>query len=409
VNIQSVINTKLSAYTILVLQTIYSSWNWFFLLFATISLSGMINGGLITGILFLSNSAVRMLGAHCFATLSEKYTETERLYFSLVTRLAFIVLLSGLILIVKNPFYLILWTILTNILLVIDGYMIFHLKYYFSDAAHISLMRYNTLGNLGSRGVIAIASIMAIWLGMNNWHGLTVTCFVLAIFGVIASCFSIFYARQHKNVATNKPNSTHQTVIDENTQNTATIGAFYLFLMNLCFGAGTLLFTRALLKYDLIIYDNLNIVTFFYIGFITVNIIVTVFDKIFNVFVTWKHILISYFLSAVIAGLFFIFRDNPSLCFTLAIIWGIVYGWSLIAFFPLITELIRGNNQNKLYAKIDSASRFGFILSQLITGFFLDAAMDPLQLLQLYSLFAIACLIFSFIFYKKRILDVVYD
>lgn len=405
-NIKPQINTKFIAYIIMVLQTIYASWSWFFLFFATISLMGTRYGGLITGILFLSNAVIRMFGAGYFAILSEKYTELERFYYSLATRLTFMILLSLLPFAADNAIYLILWTVLSNILLVVDGYMIFHLKYYLSDANHISLMRYSTLGNIGSRGVIAVASIVVIWLGKNNWFGLTVVCYAITFLGLIASCVSILYVMQQKNIFIKKPDDTEQNTLNSNAQDTAVIGAFYLFLMNLCFGAGALLLTRSIFKYNLIFHDSLNVVTFFYVGFVAINVFATIFDKACNLFVTWKQVIAAYFVTAALAGIFFALRFKPELCCALAVIWGIVYGWSLTSFFPLVAELIRGKHQTKLYAKMDSASRLGFVLSQLVTGVFLDFSVDPLQLLQLYSLSAIAGLMASFVLLRKKLLGV---
>jgi hypothetical protein len=349
---------------------------------------------------------IRMLMARFFAAFSEKYSEITRFYLSLGSRLLTMLLLALLPFTINNSLYLLTWGFLINIPLVMDSYLTFHLKYYFSDAKHISLVRYSTIGSLGSRGLIALASMIAVLLNKNDWLGLTVTCSIIIFLGVIASCLTILYVQQHANFRVNEPHNSNQAKPDQNARNTALLGSVYLFLMNLFFGAGALLLTRSIVEHDLVIYDSLNIVTFFYTGFIIINLLVTLFDKTCSQFITWKNIIFSYFITAALGGLFFIIKDNPDLCFILATLWGIVYGWSLTAFFPLVAELIRGKNQTTLYAKIDAASRFGFIISQLITGVFLDTSIDPFKLLQIYSFFAVISLILSIIFYRKKIMGV---
>ena len=403
--IKSKINAKLFSYLILGLQITFSSWSWLFLFFSSFTYTNVQYGGLISAILFLSNAVVRVFFARRFSKIAQQYQEQTRLHLSVMIKLIFLFSLGFLPSIGNQPIWLILWSCATNAILVLDGYLSFHLKYFFADASHITLTRYNTLSNLGFRGSMALVSILAFALGKNNWLSLTEICAGLGCAGLLGSYLSVDYAKAHTiRVAAmaGKP-ATENTLDIGAADKSAMLGAHLLFLMNLFFGSGTLLFARAIPQYGLVSYYGLNLITFFYIGFIVVNIAGAVFDQAIDTLITWKNLVASYFVMAVLGGLFYVLRGSPDACFILAVVWGVVYGWGLAAFFPLISKQIRGKNQAVRFSKIDSESRAGFIISQLMTGFLLDALWNPLQLLQIYCIAAMTGFTLLLFFYKNKL------
>lgn len=400
-NVRTKSNDKLYSYLILGLQLVFSSWSWLFLFFSAFSLSDVKYGGLISAILFLTNSAVRVIGGRYFSFITQNLQEQKRLHRAVIIKLVFLLALVFLPYIGSKPIWLIFWSLFVNCILVLDGYFSFHIKYIFADLSHISLMRYNALSNLGSRGSIAVVSILAFTIGKNNWNLLTEICFVLGISGLLASYLSVIYVKKRtdKIIKSKQKNS----VSEEGSAQAAVLGAHFLFIVNLFFGSANLLLARAVPEYSLILSDGVNIITFFYVGFIFANIIGSLFDQIVSAFISWKSLIISYFIMAIAGSFFYSFCFYSYACFALAIIWGLVYGWSLSAFFSLISQQIRGNNQTDLFAKVDAEGRLGFIFSQIVTGFLLDALVDPLQLLQLFCVCALIGLVVLLFFYKNTL------
>jgi hypothetical protein len=394
---------KINAYFILLLQTVFSAWSWVFLLFAAYSLAGTNLGGTISAALFLCNAIVRALLGRPLSRLSQSYQVQQRLYLSIVMRTLIMLGLLLLARVAHHPYILIIWFFFINIILVFDNYLWFHLKYLYNDVEHISLTRFNTLNNLGARGVIAISSVLAMQINSGEWGLLAIICIALALAGVIASCQAVFYSKNY-HVRVKKPDllDNETSYERDNKKSITQLAAVLLFCMNYFFGSGVLIFTLATARYHLITSYSFGLVTFFYLGFIAINIFGAIFDKYVLRFINWKNLLTTYYLTALIGAVLFYFQYQPVWCFAVTILWGVVYGWGITAFFILLSNQVRGYNQAALFARVDSASRLGYILSQFMTGVLLSNMIEPLKLLQLYSAGSMLTLLFILSCYRDR-------
>lgn len=377
------------AYLILLLQMIFSGWEWLFLLFCIFSFTSINYGATYSGCLFLANSVIRITCGKYLALVTARIGDVNCIKFSLLSR---ITLLFGILLIptiADNLFYLIIWTILINVIYVFDSYACFHLNYYFSDAQHLSLIRSYTITNLGKRGVIALASVVALQLGPSNWLALSFICALLIVAGILASLISLVYINDN---FTQKKISAPGKIEEIGIENRLVLlMSIFIFLMNLFFSSGSLLFARITYEYGFS-FHSINLITIFYIGFITVNIACLIAERNFEKFFQIKNLFFPYVVSAIICTLFFLFKENIAICFMLSVAWGSIYGLSLNITSTLITKMVRGKNQTLLFSKIDCLGRLGFILSQIITGFLLDSSFEPFKLLGQYGLTSIITL-----------------
>lgn len=398
-------NSACSAYLIVLLQSVFSSWEWLFSLFAAFAWADLRFGGMLSASLFLSGAVIRAIFSHSLAKIAERSPPTTRLRLSLAARSIFLCGFFAIPALHEHPFSIILWSLIANVLLVFDSYAALHLRYHFSDAKHVSLIRLGTLNNLGRRGSVAFASIIAFQIGKNNWVALSHICVWLAASGVMAAIVSILYAGKHAVVTNEKAGLAEDCASSKALHGIATMAAAFLFLMNLFFSASSLLFTRAIAEYGLS-YDSVNLLTFFYFGFIVLNVLVVLFDQRMDAQAGWKGLVGLYIAIAVISSLFFPLRHHFFPCAILATMSGVVYGWSIVIFFPLVSKRLRGDHQAVLNAKIDSIGRFGFILAQVLTGALLDASFDPLQLLQQYAVLSLVVLTGVLFICRKRFQEV---
>lgn len=402
------ISPKKIAYLIVISRLFDVSWEWLFLFFCAFSFVNLPNGGTLTALIFINCALTRAIFSRKIAVITQKMQNKLRLTISIYCR-SLSVFAFALLPVIFSHFYLLfLWVIAISILFILDEYLTFGLRYVFNDKKYISITRFNSIFNLGKRGSIAISSVVAYMLGANNWYGLSYIFIFFAVFGLLISLVTRAY---FGNIASDKFENDKKVLEAKKTfifsgieYNERWLLPIYLFLMNLFFSSIALLFSRAVLEYKLVIFGGVNIITFFYSGFVVFNIFALFFDDFFEKLYKTRHLMDCYLFTVLMSFIIYLFRDHLVLCFSSVLVFGMIYGFTLSCFFSLTAVLIRGKEQNRLYATIDVSGRIGMVISQLVTGLLLDYHYNPLSIMQGYALLALSMAVIFIIFHSQKIM-----
>ena len=153
-------------------------------------------------------------------------------------------------------------------------------------------------------------------------------------------------------------------------------GAFYLLMMNLCFGSLGLLMTKACIEYQLITYGSLNLLSFFYSGFIIFNLGLLFYDKKINRLLDLKHLVgATYILCLGIASMAYLF-EKTMILYLCAVFGGLLYGFTLGTFSAVTLRWVEGDGAAQSFAYIESVGRVGLLLSFLGVGFLIGQAVS---------------------------------
>lgn len=177
--------------------------------------------------------------------------------------------------------------------------------------------------------------------------------------------------------------------------------AALMLMLNLFFGAGSLLIIRIFESYKISIF-NTNILTIFYISFIAVNLISITYSRLFEKFSSLKLIHLSYLLVSILSIGYYFFVGFPKVFSILVLLFGGIYAIQTIFIFNEISKLIFGENSIKYKADIDFMGKVGFILSNVLTGLFLDYGFKAESLFLFYGFLAILCFTLYYIYFGVR-------
>lgn len=373
------------------LDRLSASYEWILILFFTFNVIEHEYGGMLSALAFLSGSVNRILFVKIIAKQLQNFTEKYKLYISLMIRIVIIILFLFIPKISFNIYYLLTCIYIVNLAMLVDGYAIFNIKYQYDKDNLISLNRYASLFNLGKRGSVAIGSLLAVYL--SNWESLSYCLSIFGLLGVMAIIINLIifkkYSKDHKE-------NSNETLFSTNLLNSAVrFASTYLFSMNLFFGSLALLLSRAVTQYDLSTSTGFSILTTFYIGFISFNIIAIFSDKKIQVFYTPKNIIFcAYLLAISILSMSFRINDFYYVVF-LSIFGGLFYGFTLLGFSVVTLKLIKGKVAPVLFSKIDTYGRIGFFISFFIMGLLTDLNIETYQLFTLIGISGVIGMFFT--------------
>jgi hypothetical protein len=378
-------------------EIIYQSWEWLFVFTVAFFISTLEHGGLISGVLFFTSSVCRIIFAKKISSFLVNFNDKKLFKYSIILRL--ILCFFSLLIYLFNfvSYYLIIfWMFITSFIYIVDGYAVTNFRYIWNADGKLNFSKISSFLNIGKRGGIALVSIVAFYLEKGNWGVLALLVFFLFLCGLFSSIIMFYSLNDNIEKYTNSVRGSSEIKILSVKKFAA-----LMLMLNLFFGAGSLLIIRIFESYKISIF-NTNILTIFYISFIAVNLISITYSRLFEKFSSLKLIHLSYLLVSILSIGYYFFVGFPKVFSILVLLFGGIYAIQTIFIFNEISKLIFGENSIKYKADIDFMGKVGFILSNVLTGLFLDYGFKAESLFLFYGFLAILCFTLYYIYFGVR-------
>lgn len=356
-----------------------------FLYFVVLSALNLPHGGLLSGIFFSMDAAIRVGFMPLSAKLIDKITYSKRWVISLITTSLAIpaAILPGIYppRTTSDYVWLIPLILFLSCLNRLSEQARLECVFRLSGLKVIKLTQYSSFMNLSIRGANFFAPIIAVYFLNKGWLIAAILNSTTFISAFLASIIGYKYFRNLSSDNSTEENIEKNKLVNKLVKwNNA-----LLFSTNLALG-GIILILTTFVKTDTLSFFYLNPVSALYLGFIFTLIVVIIFPRMVYFINSANTNTVLWLLSitCLLFGLSSLINSNI-IIFTL-IITGISYALTLNSFFPAIWAHFKGSRLTRHVSQSQASGKIGTIISSLIIGTLIDMDYRPKWLLLTASL-----------------------